>query len=666
MKVLITGSNGFLGKNLQIYLSKRKDIEVICFTRDIHLSQLHSLIEGVDFVFHLAGANRPEDPGDFVIDNVELTKVLCEAIVKNGSMMRVIYASSVQSKQTSPYGLSKRAAEGALFELESVHGILVHIFRLPNIFGKWCKPNYNSVVATFCHNIARDLPIQIYDPNSLLILIYVEDLIERFLQIMDGADNAIDHDGFEILSPQYTITVGALANLIKAFKHSHDSLMVEQVGTGLERDLYSTYVSYLPPEKFAHITPQYKDQSSVFVEVLKTPDYGQLSFVTVPPGSKIGKDFHNRKIEKFLVIKGHACFRFCHSYTGEVYELETAGDRHEIITTVPGWALDVTNISNDEMTAIFWSNEPLNQAELVTSFSSIQYKSLEINHSAKRILILGASGMLGNALLRFFSCSPGFQVFGTIRSILAKDYLPLNLQDKTIILDVVENLDGLERLLRAYQPDVLVNCIGIVKQISQAENVTTAIPVNALFPHQLAKLCDAMGVRLIHMSTDCVFSGTKGGYTEEDIPDAKDLYGISKFLGEINYPNAVTLRTSLIGHELKDKRSLINWFLSQKGIVTGFEKAIFSGLPTVEIARIIRDFIIPNPELHGLYHISADPINKYDLLCLVAKIYGHDVKIIPNQIFAIDRSLDSSYFRKATGFRPESWPELIRRMNEFG
>ena len=211
----------------------------------------------------------------------------------------------------------------------------------------------------------------------------------------------------------------------------------------------------------------------------------------------------------------------------------------------------------------------------------------------------------------------------------------------------------------------MINCIGIVKQLADANDPLYALPFNSLLPHRLANLCGVAGARLVHMSTDCVYSGSKGMYTEEDIPDATDLYGRSKLLGEVDYPHAITLRTSIIGHELIGARSLVCWFLEQSGCVSGFNRAVFSGLPTVEIARLIRDYVLPNPLLHGVYHVSSDPINKFDLLKLVAHIYGKNIQIEKNGDYEIDRSLDSVRFREETGYSPASWEDLIVSMHEF-
>lgn len=360
-KVLITGANGFIGKNLQLHLAERKDVQVVCFTRDHSDDQLPQLLHGVDFVFHLAGINRPQDPQEFVAGNADLTQALCNAVAhvaaSSGKKVPVVCTSSIQAARDNPYGKSKRAAEDSLFALQQSHGVPVHVFRLPNVFGKWCKPNYNSAVATFCHNIARGLPIQINDPASPVTLVYVDDVISRFMQLMDGADAVVDADGFATVAPQYTSTVGDLARLIHSFRDSRGTLMTERVGSGLIRALYATYVSYLPAESFTYFVPQHSDPRGVFVEMLKTPDCGQFSYFTAHPGVTRGGHYHHTKTEKFLVIKGKARFRFRHMQTGETHELVTQGDKAEIVETVPGWTHDITNIGEDEMVVMLWANE---------------------------------------------------------------------------------------------------------------------------------------------------------------------------------------------------------------------------------------------------------------------------------------------------------------------
>ena len=282
-----------------------------------------------------------------------------------------------------------------------------------------------------------------------------------------------------------------------------------------------------------------------------------------------------------------------------------------------------------------------------------------------RVLVLGVSGMLGNAVLRVFAQSGKYSVTGSARSAGMLHLLPPELREHVVCGVDVENTDSLVRLFALTRPNVVINCIGLVKQLAEADDPLAAIPINALLPHRLARLCDVAGARLIHMSTDCVFSGTRGMYREQEVSDANDLYGRSKYLGEVDYPHAVTLRTSIIGHELRSAHGLVGWFLAQQGPVKGFTRAIFSGLPTMELARVMRDFVIPNADLQGLYHVSADPINKFELLKLVAQAYGKFITITPDDKLEIDRSLDSSRFRAMTGYQPPAWPELVRRMQEF-
>ena len=313
------------------------------------------------FVIHLAGVNRPQDPAEFATGNTDLTQALATAVadeaLRTGKKVPVLYTSSTQAARDNPYGQSKRAAEDALFALQRAHGVPVHVFRLPNVFGKWCKPNYNSAVATFCHHIARDLPITVNDPAAPVTLVYVDDVIARFVHIMDGADPALDAQGFAAVAPQYTTTVGELAHTIQSFKDSRQTLMTERVGTGFMRALYATYVSYLPVEAFAYTVPMYGDPRGVFAEMLKTPDCGQFSYFTAHPGITRGGHYHHTKTEKFLVIKGEARFKFRHMQTGQTHELVTRGDKAEIVETVPGWTHDITNIGQDEMVVMLWANE---------------------------------------------------------------------------------------------------------------------------------------------------------------------------------------------------------------------------------------------------------------------------------------------------------------------
>lgn len=283
----------------------------------------------------------------------------------------------------------------------------------------------------------------------------------------------------------------------------------------------------------------------------------------------------------------------------------------------------------------------------------------------KRILILGGTGMLGHLLLQYLSAYPEYDVYATARSLSGlQKHFPDDLLARFRPDSVdVHYFDSVIRALASVQPDVVINCIGIIKQLPLADDPLTAITVNALLPHRISLISRAAGARLIHISTDCIFDGKKGMYTENDQSNAEDLYGRTKFLGEVSYPHCVTLRTSIIGHELKGGYGLVEWFLAQTQKVRGFRKTIYSGFPTTELARIIHDYVLPNPELSGIYHVSSEPISKYDLLRLIAERYGKEIEIEPYNNFVQDRSLDSTIFRKATGYQPPSWDELVAMMH---
>jgi UDP-2-acetamido-2,6-beta-L-arabino-hexul-4-ose reductase len=362
MRVLITGANGFLGKNLQLHLSQRHDVEVKLFTLEHSLADLKIDLKESDFVFHLAGVNRADNPQDFFAINEGLTKSICDAIVETGRIIPVLYTSSIHAERDDSYGSSKRQAENALFELQTSYAVPVYVFRLPNIFGKWCKPNYNSVVATFCHNLIHDLPIEI-NKTATLQLIYVDDVIKRFIECMDFVDRSVHGQNFISVGPQYEINVDDLAKQLNAFKKGRSDLQVERVGEGLLRALYSTFVSYLPVNYFSYKVPQYEDSRGIFVEMIKTPDCGQVSYFTSKPGVTRGGHYHHSKTEKFLVIKGYAFFKFRHMHTGEIFELSACAGDAQIIQTIPGWAHDITNVGDDELVVMLWANEQFDKAQ---------------------------------------------------------------------------------------------------------------------------------------------------------------------------------------------------------------------------------------------------------------------------------------------------------------
>ena len=282
-----------------------------------------------------------------------------------------------------------------------------------------------------------------------------------------------------------------------------------------------------------------------------------------------------------------------------------------------------------------------------------------------KTLVLGASGMLGHTMFRYFAQDPDLDVYGTARSASVRRHFPGDLSKRILVGVDVENQDALTRVFAEVRPHFVVNCIGLIKQLADVEDPLIALPINSMLPHRLARLCDLASARLVHISTDCVFSGTRGGYSEADRPDVEDLYGHSKLLGEVAYPHTITLRTSIVGHELSSAHGLVEWFLAQQGRVKGYTRAIFSGLPTVELARVVRDIVLPLPNLSGIYHVASTPINKYELLSLVADVYGKSIEIIPDDTVEINRALIATRFRNATGYEAPEWRELVKRMFEF-
>ncbi len=284
------------------------------------------------------------------------------------------------------------------------------------------------------------------------------------------------------------------------------------------------------------------------------------------------------------------------------------------------------------------------------------------------ILILGVTGMLGHVLFKESLKNNHLEVFGTVRSSNnLQDFFTFNeLQQIYPNVDAFK-LKSIEKVLNDIKPDIVINCIGIIKQLPEAEDSFKSIAINALFPHQLERLCEGVGTRLIQISTDCVFNGRKGNYTEDDVSNAEDLYGRTKYLGELQGLNSLTLRTSIIGHELHSRLSLIDWFLSQTGTVQGYTRAIYSGVTTLELSNIILQFVIQNDKLQGLYHVSSKPISKYALLKLVAKTYDRDIQIKAFGDFIIDRSLDSAKFEQEAGYIAPSWDNMIKSMhNHYG
>lgn len=353
-KILVTGSEGFIAKNLIHKLNEIGSYSILTFSKKQTISELEELVHESDFIFHLAGENRPKNNEDFKINNIQLTKEICNSIRSQDRNIPIVFSSSIQALSDTNYGKSKLKAEECISELVEEKGRSGTIFRLPGIFGKWCKPNYNSVVATFCYNIANDKEVFVSDQKNKVALCYIDDLVADMIEVIDQKDDGLS---FKEVSICYEINLKDLLEMIYSFQRCRDYHVIGSVGTGLERALYSTYMSYLPPSKFSYSLKQNIDERGAFVEMLKTKNSGQFSFFTSNPGVTRGEHYHHTKTEKFLVLKGKARFRFRNIATNDRYEIFTDESQSIIVETIPGWAHDIKNIGDDTMIVMLWANE---------------------------------------------------------------------------------------------------------------------------------------------------------------------------------------------------------------------------------------------------------------------------------------------------------------------
>lgn len=354
ISALVTGARGFIGTNLIEHLRARKEFNVLSHTRETPPHELARLVARADFVFHLAGVNRAAEPDEFRQGNVDLTESLCNAVASSGRRIPILFASSVHAGRSDAYGSTKARAERLLLRHAERTGAPVHIFRLSQVFGKWCRPNYNSVVATFCYNVARDVPIRIDDAAHPLKLVYIDDVVNAFVRLVSADDARAQYCD---VSPVYPTTVGEVAATLRGFRESRQTLRLDDVGAGLARALYATYVSYLEPRDFVYSLARHADGRGEFAEVFKTAAAGQFSYFTARPGATRGGHYHHTKVEKFIVLSGRARFRFRHIRSGEAHEIVVTGGASQVVETVPGWAHDVTNIGEEDLIVMLWASE---------------------------------------------------------------------------------------------------------------------------------------------------------------------------------------------------------------------------------------------------------------------------------------------------------------------
>ena len=354
MNILITGSKGFIGKNLKYHLIQNSDYSIYEYNRGDLKEELIEKIKICNIIFHLAGENRTDNDLNFDKNNFELAKEISNIILNSNGQKHLIFSSSTQAELDNPYGLSKLKAENELLSMvKSNSNHKVSIYRFPGVFGKWCKPNYNSVVATFCYNIANNIPINVKEPNRQLQLLYIDDLVKQLMSSINSPSNNI----FQEVTNTFEVTLKSLANKIKIFHKSRKNLLIENVSNGIDKLLYATYTSYLPKNEFTYTLNENRDERGVFVEFLKNKMVGQFSFITSKPGVTRGNHFHHTKIEKFLVVKGKASFKFESINTGEIFEVETSEDKFVIVETIPGWSHCIKNIGEKDMLAILWAND---------------------------------------------------------------------------------------------------------------------------------------------------------------------------------------------------------------------------------------------------------------------------------------------------------------------
>jgi UDP-2-acetamido-2,6-beta-L-arabino-hexul-4-ose reductase len=358
VKVLITGSDGFLAKNLISQLKTIDKIELYLFSKDNSPDTLEAHLKEVDFIFHLAGVNRPKTKTEFITGNTNLTKSIVDMLTKYHKKTPLLFSSSIQADLDNEYGKSKKEAEKIIRDYSNRAGVNVFIYRLPNIFGKWARPNYNSVIATWCSNIANNKSIEIDDEDSKLTLVYIDDVVKSFIKKMFLKDSFRNKDyKFYDVKNIYLKTLEEIKNLLFSFRENRMSLVIPDVGSGFERALYATYLSYLPIDNFSYDLTGYDDRRGSFYEIIKTIDSGQFSVSTTAPGISRGNHYHHTKNEKFLVVKGEALIEYRNIITNEKVSYNVNSKKMKIVEMIPGYTHKITNVGKEEMILFLWANE---------------------------------------------------------------------------------------------------------------------------------------------------------------------------------------------------------------------------------------------------------------------------------------------------------------------
>ena len=367
MKILITGSQGFIAKNLIEHLKRDENIELYLYSKRDSVTILEAYVKEADFIFHLAGVNRPQNVSEFYEGNSHLTKSIVDILLKEGKTTPIVLSSSTQSSLDNDYGKSKLEAENILLEYQKKSKADVYIYQLPNVFGKWSKPNYNSVISTWCHNIANDLEIQVNNKYAELNLVYVDDVVESFVQILKNRSD----DKYVLIDVIYKKTLGEIEELLYQFKENRTTLVIPNVASGFERALYATYLSYLSTDNFSYELKGHQDNRGTFYEILKTLDSGQFSLSTTAPGILRGNHYHHSKNEKFLVVRGEALIEFRHIVTDEIITYKVSDKKMEVVEMIPGYTHNIKNTGSEEMLLFLWANETFNQDNPDTYFLEV-------------------------------------------------------------------------------------------------------------------------------------------------------------------------------------------------------------------------------------------------------------------------------------------------------
>lgn len=641
MKILVTGGKGFVGKNLVAALQNIKDgkdrthpnlsiEEIYIYDIDSSAELLEEACKNADFVFNLAGVNRPQNTEEFMQGNFGFASTLLETLQKYNNNCPVVLSSSIQAtligRYDSEYGRSKKAGEELFFDYADKTGAKVLVYRFPNLFGKWCRPNYNSVVATFCNNIANDLSITVNDSAFQLELLYIDDLVDEMLLALEGKEHRCEFDGIDtvlcdngkycVAPITHKVTLGEIVELLESFKNQPQTLLMPEIPyNSFAKKLYSTYLSYLPKEKAIFDLKMNCDDRGSFTELLKTEKCGQFSVNISKPGITKGQHWHNTKWEFFIVVSGHGLIQMRKIGSDEVLNYEVTGDKIQAIHMLPGYTHNIINMSKTEnLVTVMWANEQFDPNKPDTFFVPVE--EISASEKEKQVLVLGGAGMAGYVISTYFK-EQGYDV--TVFDMTAVDGF------ESIVGSAID-IETLKKVVFEKPYCAVINCIGLLNRACDADRGLASY-LNGYLPHFLSDLLKNTQTKLLHISSDCVFSGNNPPYTEVDMPDAYDNYGKTKAVGEVDNDKDITFRTSIVGPDrFPDKMGLVNWFMQQSDI-KGFTTVMWSGVSTITLARAMKSAIEQN--IGGIYHlVNNEFISKHDLLALFNKyLRNGEVKI---------------------------------------